>query len=107
MDAFELPFPAMNLKARYLLFVCTTTHFMTIAMTWKGDLNNSGTDSGQKVIGTFTSHWLMHRPRPQWIVMGSQTPFAQGTFPQFLEMIGIGSMVVLPRRSSAVRRGNP
>ena len=93
MDAFELPFPAMNLKARYLLFVCTTTHFMTIAMTWKGDLNNSGTDSGQKVIDTFTSHWLMHRPRPQWIVMDSQTSFAQGIFPQFLEMVGIGSMV--------------
>jgi hypothetical protein len=42
MDAFELPFPAMNLKARYLSFVCTTTHFMTIAMTWKGGFKQFG-----------------------------------------------------------------
>lgn len=91
MDSFELPFPALKMKARYLILVCVATHFMAITMTWKGDMASTGIDSGQKVIETFCSTWMMHRPRPQWVIMDSQT--SEGVFPEFLEMAGIGSMV--------------
>ena len=93
MDAFDLSFPAQRQKARYILFVCVATHFMAIAMTWKGEMSTTGTDSGQKVIDTFSNTWLMHRLRPQWVIMDSQRSFAQGIFPEFLEMAGIGSVV--------------
>ena len=94
MDAFELTFPQQQQKARYVIMMCTAMHFMAIACTWIGSMSTTGTDSGPKVIETFCDTWLLHRPR--WVMMDSQTSFAQGVFPQFLQSAGIGAVVIAP-----------
>lgn len=93
MDAFELHFPRQGIKARYILMACVAMHFVTVAHTWTGPMSGSGTDNGAKVIQVFCDSWLMRRPKPQWILMDSQTSFCQGTFPEFLQLVGIGSSV--------------
>ena len=93
MDAFDLHFPAQRLKARYVLMGCCAMHFVAIACTWMGDMSQHGTDPGAKIIQTFCDSWLLHRPRPQWVIMDPQTSFSKGVFPEFLEMIGVGSLV--------------
>ena len=93
MDAFELHFPLKGVKARFILMGCVAMHFVTVAHTWTGPLSSSGTDNGAKVIQVFCDQWLMHRPRPQWVLMDSQTSFCQGVFPEFLQLVGIGSSV--------------
>jgi len=93
MDAFELHFPRQGIKARYILMACVAMHFVTVSHTWTGPMSGSGTDNGSKVIQVFCDSWLMHRPKPQWVLMDSQTSFCQGIFPEFLQLVGIGSSV--------------
>ena len=93
MDGFELHFPVQNVKARYIIFGCMAMHYVSVACTWIGSMTSAGTDSGMRVIQAFCDTWLLHRPRPQWILMDSQTSFCQGVFPEFLSTIGIGSAV--------------
>ena len=93
MDGFELHFPAKNVKARYIIFACMAMHYVSVACTWIGSMTSAGTDNGMRVIQAFCDTWLLHRPRPQWILMDSQTSFCQGVFPEFLSTIGIGSAV--------------
>ena len=68
-------------------------HYVSVACTWIGSMTSAGTDNGMRVIQAFCDTWLLHRPRPQWILMDSQTSFCQGVFPEFLSTIGIGSAV--------------
>ena len=96
MDAFELSFPHHQTKARYIIMMCTAMHFVAVACTWTGALTMTGTDPGHKVIDSFCNTWLLHRPRPRWVLMDSQTSFAQGVFPEFLQTVGIGSAVTAP-----------
>ena len=56
-------------------------------------MSAAGTDSGAKIITAFCDGWMMHRPRPQWAMFDPQSSLCKGQFPEFLEMVGIGSTV--------------
>ena len=87
-DVFELHFPAQKCKARYLAMSCMAMHFTSVQMTWRGEPNESGTDAGIELIQA--EGWLLHRPRPEWVVVDSQTSLAAGSMADFLQSAGIG-----------------
>ena len=93
MDVFELHFPVQQQKGRFILMACATMHFMSIVCMSRVKMDAAGTDSGAKIVDTFCNGWLMHRPRPQWIIFDFQLSLAKGQFPEFIQTIGIGSMV--------------
>ena len=94
LDVFELYFPKQKLKARYLLTVCLTMRFVSVHLLWQGDVAQTGTDSGEKLINAFVESWLLHRPRPEWLLVDAQTPLSKGDFAKFCQSIGVGLSVV-------------
>ena len=73
IDVFELAFPAQQSKTRFLLMTCLTMNFVSVAPLWTGKMSATGSDSGEKIIGAFCDFWLAHRPRPEWIMVDSQS----------------------------------
>ena len=96
MDVFEIPFPAKQIKGRFLLAACLTTQFVSVHCLHVGDMSSSGTDPGHKIIDAFCKMWMMHRPKPQWIVTDAQTSLCYGKFAEFAQMVGIGMSVAAP-----------
>ena len=94
LDVFELYFPKLKLKARYLLTVCLTMRFVSVHLVWEGDIATAGTDSGQKLIHAFVESSLLHRPRPEWLLVDAQTSLSKGDFVAFCQSIGVGVSVV-------------
>ena len=94
LDTFELYFPKMKVKARYLLMTCLTMRFTSVHLLWQGDDATYGTESGQKLIHAFVEAWLLHRPRPEWVLVDAQTSLAKGDFAAFCQSIGIGVTAV-------------
>ena len=90
MDLFELPFPVQKRKARYLIAICLAMRLAMVEMVWQGLMNESGTDSGQKLVEVFASSWLQHRPKPEWILTDPQSSLAKGDFANFCGWIGCG-----------------
>ncbi|CAK8994562.1 Cytoplasmic dynein 1 heavy chain 1, partial [Durusdinium trenchii] len=94
LDTFELYFPKLKTKARYLLMTCLTMRFTSVHLLWQGDAATTGTESGQKLIHAFVEGWLLHRPRPEWVMVDAQTSLAKGDFAAFCQSIGIGVTAV-------------
>ena len=94
LDTFELYFPKLKTKARYLLMTCLTMRFTSVHLLWQGDAAATGTESGQKLIHAFVEGWLLHRPRPEWVMVDAQTSLAKGDFAAFCQSIGIGVTAV-------------
>ncbi|CAK9056929.1 unnamed protein product [Durusdinium trenchii] len=92
MDVFELHFPSQRVKGRFLLMTCLAMHFTAVAPLWIGKFSQTGTDSGEKLISTFCDVWLHHRPRPEWVVVDSQSSLINGYFPTFMHTAGIGML---------------
>ena len=92
-DTYELVFPARRRKVRFLLMACVTMRFVSVAQLWEGPLGDAGIDSGRKLSDAFVEGWLLHRPKPQWILVDPQTSLAQGDFPKFCHNAGIGVSV--------------
>ena len=94
LDVFELYYPKLKVKARYLLMTCLTMRFTSVHLLWQGDMATTGTDAGQKLITAFVEGWLLHRPRPEWLLVDAQTSLAKGDFAAFCQSIGIGISAV-------------
>ena len=94
VDVLEVAFPAQQCKSRFLLMTCVAMRFISIVHLWSGKFSETGTDSGEKLINAFCEGWLLHRPRPEWLVVDSQSSLRFGLFPEFLEHAGIGLTVV-------------
>ena len=90
LDIYELYFPQLKTKARYLIMTCLTMRFTAVHLLWEGESHQVGTDSGQKLIHAFAEFWLMHRPRPEWVLVDAQTSLCKGDFVRFCQSIGIG-----------------
>ena len=90
MDVFELIFPQQRRKARYLLAICLVMRLVMVEILWEGPMNESGTDSGQKLVDTFAASWLQHRPKPEWLLTDPQSSLAKGDFAEFCGWIGCG-----------------
>ena len=103
IDVFELAFPAQQSKTRFLLMTCLTMNFVSVAPLWTGKMSAAGSDSGEKIIGAFCDFWLAHRPRPEWIMVDSQSSLINGDFPKFLHTAGIGLLAAPGRRSLGSR----
>ena len=94
LDVFELAFPQQQCKGRYLLCVCLAMRLMSVVLLQQTSLSQTGTDSGKSLIEGFTQAWLMHRPRPLWVVVDAQTSLAKGEFVQFAQLAGFGITAV-------------
>ena len=92
-DVMELVFPAHRCKARFLVMTDLVTRLTSVKMTWKGSVGESGTDSGRKLTEAFVDGWLMHRPKPAWVLVDPQTSLASGDFAEFMALAGIGVSV--------------
>ncbi|CAK9000779.1 unnamed protein product [Durusdinium trenchii] len=46
LDVFELYYPKLKVKARYLLMTCLTMRFTSVHLLWQGDMATTGTDAG-------------------------------------------------------------
>ena len=68
--------------------------FTSVHLLWQGDAATTGTESGQKLIHAFVEGWLLHRPRPEWVMVDAQTSLAKGDFAAFCQSIGIGVTAV-------------
>ena len=90
MDVFELPFPEQQVKTRFLLMTCLTMNFVAVSPLESTSMSATGTDAGAKLVDAFCHTWLAHRPRPEWVVVDSQTSLTKGDFPMFLHTTGIG-----------------
>ena len=90
LDVFELYFPQLKTKARYLIMTCLTMRFTAVHLLWEGESHQVGTDAGQKLVHAFSESWLMHRPRPEWVLVDAQTSLSKGDFVRFCQSIGIG-----------------
>ena len=95
LDTFEMVFPAARRKCRFLLMADVAMKFVSVSFLWAGQVGDAGTDSGRRIIEAFTEGWLLHRPKPQWIIVDPQTSMASGDFTQFCQHAGIG-MTVTP-----------
>ena len=94
LDVLELAMPAQNQKTRYLLMTCLSMRFVSVVHLWTGNYSETGTDPGTRLVEAFCNGWLMHRPRPEWCVVDSQSSLRYGAFPTFLSHAGIGLTVV-------------
>lgn len=93
LDVFELVFQKQKTKARFLLMTCLVMRLTSVQLLWQGDINQIGTDSGEKMVHAFTEGWLLHRPRPEWCLVDPQTGLSKGAFPSFCHSAGIGVAV--------------
>ena len=93
LDVFEVVFPKQKVKARFLLMTCLVMRLTSVQLLWQGDINQAGTDSGEKMVNAFTEGWLLHRPRPEWCLVDPQTSLSKGAFPSFCHSAGIGVAV--------------
>ena len=94
LDVLELAMPAQQQKSRYLLMTCLCMRFVSVVHLWTGSLSDAGTDPGPRLIEAFCNGWLMHRPRPEWCIVDSQSSLRFGAVPTFLAHAGIGMTVV-------------
>ena len=94
LDVFEIPFPQQKCKGRYLLCVCLAMRLMSVVLLQETSLSQTGTDSGRSLIDAFTNGWLMHKPKPLWVVVDAQTSLAKGEFVQFAQFMGFGITAV-------------
>ncbi|CAE7365335.1 GIP [Symbiodinium natans] len=94
IDVLEVAFPAQKCKSRFLIMTCLAMRFISLVHLWTGSFSDTGTDAGERIINAFCKGWLLHRPRPEWIVVDSQSSLRFGQFPEFLEHAGIGLTVV-------------
>ena len=92
MDVFELDFPSHRVKERFLLMIYLAMYFTALAPLWIWKFSQIGTDSGEKLISTFCDVWLHHRPRPEWVVVDSQSSLINGYFPTLMHTAGIGML---------------
>ena len=74
------------------LMTCLAMRFTAVAPLWIGNFSQTGTDSGDKLISTFCDHWLLHRPRPEWIMVDAQSSLINGNLPMFTHTAGIGML---------------
>lgn len=93
LDVFELVFQKQKTKARFLLMTCLVMRLTSVQLLWQGDINQIGTDSGERMVHAFTEGWLLHRPRPEWCLVDPQTGLSKGAFPSFCHSAGIGVAV--------------
>ncbi|CAE7823229.1 CACNA1B, partial [Symbiodinium necroappetens] len=93
IDVFELVFPEQRRKARYLITMCLVMRYMTVELLWEGPMNETGTDSGEKLVSVFSESWLQHRPRPEWLLCDPQSSLSKGVFSEFCHWIGVGLAV--------------
>ena len=93
LDVFELAFPSQYKKARFLIMVDLTMRLVSVYHLWEGNLSDVGTDSGEKLIQAFIEGWLLHKPKPEWVLADSQTSLCKGVFSEFLSSIGVGLSV--------------
>ena len=56
----------------------------------EGEISMKGTVNGDRIIEAFCRDYLLHRPKPKWVVVDPQTSFVDGTFAEFLQRAGIG-----------------
>ena len=94
MDVFEVPFPKQQCKVRYLVMADLCMQFVSLQVLHVGSLSDSGTDGGDKLVAAFCNGWLIHRPRPEWVLVDSQTSLCYGAMSDFLSMAGIGLSVI-------------
>ena len=92
-DTFELTFPLLRKKVRFLLMSCVTMRFVSVIQLWEGPVGEAGTDSGKRLAEALVEGWLLHRPKPQWVIVDPQTSLATGDFVSFLQGAGIGVSV--------------
>ena len=90
LDAFELPFPSQQTKARYLLTVELTMCLGGGEIMKVDNIRSRGIDGGEALFEAFCSCYLQHRPKPIWVLVDPQTSLAQGKFLERLRSIGIG-----------------
>lgn len=93
IDVMDMVFPAHRCKARFLIMTDMVMKFTSIKMTWKGTVGEAGTDSGRVLVNAFVDGWLLHRPRPQWVLVDPQTSLEAGHFVEFLHLAGVGVSV--------------
>ena len=93
VDVFELVFPEQRRKARYLIMMCLVMRYMCVELLWEGPMNETGTDSGEKLVTVFSETWLQHRPRPEWLLCDPQSSLSKGVFSEFCHWIGVGLAV--------------
>ena len=104
MDIFEIPFPKQECKGRYLLCVDLAMRLMSITLLQQVKPSQTGVDSGNALIEAFTNGWLMHRPKPLWVVVDAQTSLAKGEFVQFAQLMGLG-VAVMPGEAHYLHGG--
>ena len=104
MDIFEIPFPKQECKGRYLLCVDLAMRLMSITLLQQVKPSQTGVDSGNALIEAFTNGWLMHRPKPLWVVVDAQTSLAKGEFVQFAQLLGFG-VAVMPGEAHYLHGG--
>ena len=93
LDVTEMVFPHHNFKVRFLVMVDMVMKFASMKLIWKGSISDAGTDSGRTLVNAFVEGWLLHRPRPQWVLVDPQTSLSAGDFVNFMELTGIGVSV--------------
>ena len=93
MDVYELAFPRQGKKSRYLVMLCLTMRLTSVFHLWQGELHEAGTDPGDRLVEAFIESWLLHRPKPEWVLVDSQSSLCKGVFTQFLSSIGVGMSV--------------
>eukprot|EP00435_Cladocopium_sp_Y103_P049949 s497_g15.t1 len=94
-DVMEMVFPDHRVKARFLVMTDVVMKFTSIKLIWQGPISEggAGTDPGKKMVEAFVDGWLLHRPRPMWVVVDPQTSLSSGAFAEFMQLIGVGVSV--------------
>ena len=64
-----LVLPTHRCKARPLVMTDLVTRLTSTKMTSKGSVEESGTVSDRKLAEAFVDGWLMHRPKPAWVLI--------------------------------------
>lgn len=107
LDVYELAFPQQSKKSRYLVMVDLTMRLTSVFHLWEGELSDSGTDAGERLIQGFVEGWLLHRPKPEWVLADSQTSLCEGVFAEFLSKVGIGLSVFGDKHTGSTEAPNP
>ena len=94
-DVMELVFPDHRVKARFLVMTDVVMKFTSAKLIWQGPITQggAGTDPGKAMVEAFVDGWLLHRPRPMWVVVDPQTSLSSGAFVEFMQLIGVGVSV--------------
>ena len=94
-DVMEMVFPEHRIKARFLVMTDVVMKFTSAKLIWQGPISEggAGTDAGKKLVEAFVDGWLLHRPRPMWVVVDPQTSLSAGVFVEFMQLIGVGVSV--------------